>query len=203
MSTLIEYLEPFSQARDQSQWLIPAFSTVIANMYWAHATTLNGFNTWGSNKTIFVDPNPNATQRSEIYYLVDDEHVVWELPSMNTSWMLYFVFAIEPTLTVLIFYAAIIMYRIPIGRGFGLIALLAGVRIENLKLLEGASFSGALKKPLRVRIAVGDLGASEHGHPRIEYSLGDKRRNGSLPRSQRHFPAFGLFRAWQKAGDAI
>lgn len=184
MPSLIEYLGPFSDARSQSQWIVPSFSIVLANTWWARATTLNGYQNWGDNKTVFVDPNPNATQRSDIYYQVDD-HLTWERPTMNTSWALYFVFAIQPVLTILIFLADIFLRRTPIGRGFGLISLLAGIRVDSLRLLEGASFSGKLKKPLAVKITVAspprsvDRGVSEH--PKIEYVLDDEGQSGSWP----------------------
>lgn len=190
MTSLLEYLGPFAGVRNESHWMVPTFSNVVANMYWARVTYLNGYNSWGPNKTVFVNPNPKGIQRSELYYRVEDDRVVWERPSLNPSNVLYIVLAIQPILIFLIFLADILMYTTPIGRGFRLIPLLAGVRIDNLNLLKGASFSGRLKKPLGVMIAVNNPDANEHEHPRIEYFLEDKRKTGSLSRPRRRFPAW-------------
>ena len=183
--SLVEYLQTFSRSRSHSPWMMSIFSTVLNTMYWARATTLNGYDSWGDKKTIFVDPDPTATQRSEIYYPVEDEHIVWERRTMNSSGILYFVFAIQPLLTSLIFVADLIMHRVPISRGFGLVSLLAGIRADNLKMLEGASLSGKIDRPLRVRVAVAEpekgLKDQEKDSLRIEYVLRDKRKTGTLP----------------------
>ena len=53
--------------------------------------------------------------------------------------------------------------------------MLAGVRKDTLKLLEGASYSGELKKPLTVEIAVAkSSSAGGRTHPRNEYILRNK-----------------------------
>jgi len=43
VGSLIEYLGPFSITRNQSQWPITSFSTLIASMYWSRATATDGF----------------------------------------------------------------------------------------------------------------------------------------------------------------
>ena len=74
------------------------------------------------------------------------------------------------------------MYSTPLNRGFGMVAILAGVRTKTLQLLRGASFSGELKESLRVKITVQDY-VTDKGHtiPRNEYILGDDSPNGRLP----------------------
>ena len=181
-STLVEYLGSFSGPQSRSQWIIPSFSAVVAGMYWSRTTNLDGYSKWSLNSSVFTYPNPYATRRSEVYYPVDDDRVLWERPSMNATNTLYLVFALQPCLTILVFVIDILMYNIAIGRGFGPIALLAGVRTEGLRLLQGASFSGKLTKPLRVSISVlsprpaGDdrLLNSDKGdkYPTIAYTLG-------------------------------
>lgn len=64
-------------------------------------------------------------------------------------------------------------------------AVLAGVRKASLKLLEGASLSGRLSKPLRMKYAVYDevtvTGRSKPSE--IEYILGVTRGNRNLSRA--------------------
>ena len=73
---------------------------------------------------------------------------------MHPSWALYVVLGVQPVLISVLFIASFVLgYFLAVdGDNFGIIALLAGVRTETLKLFEGASFSGTLKKPVGVRI---------------------------------------------------
>ena len=67
------------------------------------------------------------------------------------------------------------MRRTPIDRGFGVVAMLAGVRKGTLKLLEGASYSSEPKKPLTIEIAIAKSSSAGGGtHPRNEYILRNK-----------------------------
>ena len=43
---LSEYLGPFASYRNQSQWLIPTFTTVTAAMYWSRILAINGYYSW-------------------------------------------------------------------------------------------------------------------------------------------------------------
>ena len=199
MPSLVEYLQPFSQTRNQSQWLVSTFATTMVNAYWARATILTGYNGWGANKTLFVDPNPNKTQRAEVYYHVPDDHLVWERPSMNQSWALYVVLAVQPVLTILLFVADIALHDKPVGRGFGLISLLAGVRTDTLHLLKDASYSGKLRKPLRVKIKENG-GARGRQTPKLEYILDELNEQDKLP-VQFRLPIFGPHRARQRHTD--
>ena len=168
VSTLIEYLAPFSQPRRQSHWLVPKFSTTIAGMYWARATTLNG------DPTIRTEP-------TDFYYPVKDEYELHR-PSMNASGLLYVILALQPALSVFIFIANILLHRTPIGRDFGLVALLSGVQINGLHLLEGSSFSGRLKHSIRVQLAVDHM-ENDLNTPKIRYILDGKGKNDPLSRS--------------------
>lgn len=165
--TLIEYLGPFSRERATSPWLLPTTTSVVAAMYWSRATAIHGYYSWATN------PDPTAYQRPELYYQLNDT-IMSTRPTMSTSGTLYLVLALQPILTTLIVVASLFVYRTPVDGGFGLVALLAGVRIDTLMLLQGASFSGILDKPLPVKILVDEEPAATRGKAvlQAEYVLG-------------------------------
>ena len=73
---------------------------------------------------------------------------------MHRSWALYVVLGVQPVLISVILIASFVLsyFSAVDGYNFSIIAILAGVRTETLKLFEGASFSGTLKKPVGIRI---------------------------------------------------
>jgi len=202
VGSLIEYLGPFSITRNQSQWLVPSFSTLIASMYWSRATAKDGFYSWGTDKnaSLLVDPTlPMSAKREEIYYPANDT-VTFQRQTINRSFVLYLALAIQPILSTIHLLAGWVLYTVPLDNGFGMIALLAGVRPEGLKLLKGASLSGALAKPLRVKMLVhmedeGEKNPGKKGHEdtRIEYVLGEAGRNNRIPCSSFLAMLFGSF----------
>jgi hypothetical protein len=71
-------------------------------------------------------------------------------------------------------------YHIPIGTGFSLVAILAGMEKESLPLLKGAALSGELSGSVSMDIAVHDQtewGAVGSGVGEIQYSLDTRRRH--------------------------
>ena len=56
---------------------------------------------------------------------------------MNTSWLLYLILAIQPALTIAAYLAARFFYQTPIDNGFGITALLAGVRPGDVEIALG------------------------------------------------------------------
>ena len=89
---------------------------------------------------------------------------------------------VQPVLISVIFIASFVLsyFSAVDGNNFGIIAVLAGVRTETLKLFEGASFSGTLKKPVGIRIDT--LTTRKDNEPRIEYSFYD---DGGPPKPSR------------------
>lgn len=77
---------------------------------------------------------------------------------MRKSAALFIVLAVQPVLTLAVMIANILLYAVPIGRNFGLVPLLAGVRKESVSLLNGAAFSGKLLKPVFVRTKLTEIG---------------------------------------------
>ena len=179
--SFVEYLAPFAATRNQSLWLMPTFTTVVNGVFWSRVLALNYIDGCGPNKAIPSSSDPNTILETDLCYHIDD-YVLSGRPAMDTSPWLFIALSIQPALTIIFLFASLTMYTTPLDRGFGMIALLAGVRTKTLKLLQGASFSGELKERLRVKIAVQDY-VTEKGLniPRNEYILGDDSPNGRLP----------------------
>jgi hypothetical protein len=72
------------------------------------------------------------------------------------------------------FILAAIFYPAPFGRGFGIAAVLSGIKKDSLGLLSGAALSGELERPVRLDISVANDAqstgnTSQMGH--IQYSI--------------------------------
>lgn len=84
--------------------------------------------------------------------------------------------------------AALSYYQAPFDSGFNIIAILAGVRHETLKLLWGASMSGKTSEPVRMKIAVDGpvTTTGKNAPPEIEYVIGGEGENESLSHASRY-----------------
>ena len=179
MPILGDFLGAFAKARSTSSWLLPRFTTFVAGMYWSRITTLQGYHS--------VD-HPGTPSDPTLYYNVTDSIVSTRM-TMDPSWVLYLVLGIQPLLTILFFITALTFSRTPLDGGFGITAILAGVREESLKMLQGASMSGRLSEPVRMQIAVSEpVGPDERGKttPEIEYVIGGTGSNGLLGHAPRY-----------------
>ena len=187
-TSLSEYLGPFTEeSRKNSLWFMPASCTVVASMYWSRVTTFNVKTLWGDSTTTDGAPSTGRSLPADLGYYVSDI-VVSSRRTMDPSLLLYAVFAVFPVLTALLFTCGLLLRNLPIDSGFGMIALLAGVRKETLQTLKGASTSGKLKSPIRVSIIVHDVSAAAKGlnDQRNEYILSE-HQNTSAPLSSPKF----------------
>jgi hypothetical protein len=128
--------------------------------------------------TIVAD---DTVLQSEINYPATDEVIIATTATLDASWLLYLLLAIQPVLTALMFILAAIFYAAPIGKGFGITAVLSGVNKDSLDLLSGAAFSGELERPVRLDISVANDeqstgNTSQMGH--IQYSIDEVSARG-------------------------
>lgn len=89
-----------------------------------------------------------------------------------------FILAIHPVLTTMAVLIKALLYTTPIGDGFGLVSLLAGIKQESLAVLRGAALSGELERPVRVRFSVRSM--EEQEYERLEIELDVQGRSDSL-----------------------
>lgn len=166
--------------RNSSQWLMPAFTINIAAMYWGRMTFMNAY------------LSGDYASNGEIYYPAKDEYITSTNATLDASWLLYLVLALQPILTISVFFIASCFYHVPVGKGFGLVAILAGVEKESLALLKGAALSGELRRSVSMDIGVryeGKVDAMGGNLGKIQYSLCPKREE-KIVRLQRRM-AYG------------
>ena len=181
--SLVEYLAPLSPpgwatTEQVYKWedtsVMPTFTTCVAAMYWSRMTVLFGPDSYVNQDYHVTLPAWN----DEVNYTAP-EILLSNRRTMHPSWALYAVLATQPILITLILMASFVLSHFSAvdGSTFGIIAILAGVRTETLKLLEGASFSGTLKKPVSVQIT--KITTESEKQPQIEYHFYD---DDSLPK---------------------
>lgn len=175
MSSLVEALGPFGVLRNQSQWVGPSIATSMAAMLWSRVTIANG--------AAIPDDVP-ALQRMYrnltyeevgLVYPVDDI-VVYVRPTLRKSGLLYWVFAIQPLLTVIGIALIWMLRSTPVDNDFCLISILSGIDRKNLDVLAGAALSGRLAR--KIRLVMQPL--QDDGKGTIEY------RCQLLPSTERH-----------------
>jgi hypothetical protein len=140
---LVHSLFPYAEERNNSSWLIPAFTTAVASAYWA--------------RFAYMLPSIMETAWvpiSEYNYPATDEIIIATTATLDASWLLYLLLAMQPVFTALMFILAAIFYTSPIGKGFGMTAVLSGVNKDSLGLLSGAALSGELERPVKLDISV-------------------------------------------------
>ena len=143
LPALCEYLQPFSTIRNTSAWKVSSFATIMAGMYWSRLCIFNNGD--------LTKPQDSIMWASQASYHVQDL-IVSERPVMRQSAWLFVVLGVFPILVSFAFLGYLFLCnRVPLdATGFGVTALLAGVRPETLALLDGASTSGKLKRPVRI-----------------------------------------------------
>jgi len=184
-----EYLSPFTASRSLSPWRIPTFAVVTATIFWSRIALRGGW-VWiqsaGPLEAYWLSDNfPNnpvmqtTVGWNETYAL---NHTLQRfVPTLDPAPSLYLVLAIYPLMTITVFLIVLLMYKTPIGKGFGIVSILAGVDRDSLGPLSGASFSGSLSRPIGMGIRVRNGSpAHENVVPRLEYVFGEKGNKGSL-----------------------
>ena len=170
--TLVNY----ASSRRQSPWLIPAFTTSVATCYWARIAYLM--------RRPLASPNIGS---DGVLYTAVDEKIISTRHSLQVARSLYLLLAVQPFLTLAMFLLCATLYSTPIGKGFGLVAVLSGVEKESLSLIFGAGLSGNVEKPIKLIVSVVDDQSRMKGErvKRIQYSIGgDSRETKGLKKGE-------------------
>jgi len=179
LPVLVHALTSYSVERNQSAWRLPAFVTAIATSYWA--------------RLAFMVPGQTQEGQfdSELNYPPTHEYITSTTTTLDATWLLYFLLAFQPVLTLFMFLSTTLFYSSPIGKGFGLVAVLSGIDSNCLDLLSGAGLSGKLKRPVKLNISVvNDINDGEGNQRvsptgRIEYTIDrPSRRNNGIQKGK-------------------
>lgn len=119
---------------------MPSFATGVVTAFWARAAFMRDY---------AVDDK----HFPGLKYRPQDEDIVSTVHTLKSHGALYFIVASQPVLTLAAALICSLLHRIPIGKGFGLVSILAGVDRSSLDWLRGAGFSGKLKDPVYLHIS--------------------------------------------------
>ncbi|KAF7195305.1 hypothetical protein HII31_03511 [Pseudocercospora fuligena] len=169
---LAEILAPFI-TRSTSEWFTTTMATAVGAMYWSRIAAAAGLSSphWQPDDSFTNDArdNPYIVHDATLSYTSSPD-ISWTTPAMRKSAWLFVVIGIQPAITLIMLVAIAILRKVPVGKGFGMVAILAGVKAESLGLLKGAEVSGELEKEVY-------LGASKEteGREKLEYFLSVER----------------------------
>lgn len=164
LPVLAHSLRPYSDVRNTSSWILPAFATSVATSYWSR---------W---LYMLAGINQEGLWDSELNYSPMDEYIVSTRTTLDANWLLYLLLTVQPVLALLMFLFPALYYSTPIGSGFNMVAIMSGIDKDSLNLLSGAALSGNLNRPVKLDISVKNktnvavlVGASKEG--RIQYAI--------------------------------
>ena len=178
LPVLVHSIGAFANSRNQSNWRIPSFAVGAVTAFWARAAFMREY-----ARQVFPD----------LVYRPQDEYIVSTVETLKPHQWLYVIVTVQPALTLAAFIICACFHKIPIGKGFGLISILAGVDRDgvdrdDVDLLRGAAFSGNLTDPVILNISSIDSsdGANDPVHGQIRYSISNGlRRQAVMDRIQR------------------
>ena len=143
---------------------------LVAAMLWARMTSENG------------PERPRISGYERIYASYTkpaaDITLAKKIVTLQRSPWLIVVLAIHPLLIISAVLAKATLYTTPIGDGFGLISLLAGITDEGLHVLRGAALSGRLSEKVRVRFVARRVEGL--GYERLYLELGSQAKSDRL-----------------------
>lgn len=175
MPNLVEFLGQFALDRNESSWYNRTATTVVATMMWSRIAARHGPDSLYFRSVGFPyldsEKHGQTTRDIGLNYTRPTE-VISSRPTMQRSWVLYFVLVLQPAVIVLIAVGDVFLSRVPMGRGFGMVAMLSGADNESLRILRGAAFSGELRRKVGVRISVSD--GDQVSRPTVRYELVDR-----------------------------
>ncbi|CAK1356877.1 uncharacterized protein RHO25_008953 [Cercospora beticola] len=153
-------------------------TAVVASMKWSLITVVNDPSRpgWDTNwDGIYANTGLKYTARPKI---------VSSKLTLQRSYLILLLFAVQPTMTLAMIAGSMMPRKVPVGKGFGIIAVLAGVRPESLGILKGAGFSGEVTEPIQLNIHIVE---DESRSAKIVYTLSDQGPG----------PAEDLHRRWR------
>ncbi|THV89732.1 hypothetical protein D6D27_06289 [Aureobasidium pullulans] len=174
LPALNEFLAPFDQSRNDSDWVLPTMATSVANMYWSRLAAMEGPGSphWTGNNSFAKRkaPRPNDNITDGLLY-GRSASVESSRPTLQKATILYIVFVVQPFITLVAIIADLFMWDVPIGSGFNMVTVLAGAD-EKRDLLAGAGYSGELRRPLYMEIVTEEQTA---GAARLIYRFTDRK----------------------------
>ena len=177
MPAFTELLGPFTPLRNQSRWLMPTTATFMATAYWSRVAAMDGPGSphYPGDNSFGTAGCPTCHTTAAGLYYESVSTIVSTRPAVRKSAWLYLIFALQPAMIALAIVAGWFLYDVPVGKGFGLVSILAGMKRESVSALEGPGFSGTLRRPAHLGMAVDNAGGRRGI---VTYSVSDRRQLG-------------------------
>ena len=144
----------------------------VASMLWARITSAHGPER-GQNGAY-----PSAS------YNIDGDKIITErvVQTVHRSPWLMFIMVIQPVLTILAVLGKAVLHTSPISENFGIISLLAGATGgSNSQSLQGAAFSGTLKRDVKIAFKVRNkISESAYDRLEVDVDVGSQERSAKL-----------------------
>ncbi|KAL9608324.1 MAG: hypothetical protein Q9167_006845 [Letrouitia subvulpina] len=144
LPVLVTTVGSFSTIRPNSPWKQISYVVAAANTWWARSAWLN-----------YGNPDREYVFRTypETRYAPRNQSITSTRPTLDARWGLYLVLVIFPFIISILFIPLPVLYSLPIGTGFGLISILAGINRDTLDLIKGAGLSGELNREINLEIS--------------------------------------------------
>jgi len=176
LPVLVHSIGRFASTYQNSPWQLPAYASSVASSWWARAVFM------------LTPGQGDGLHWPDLFYPAENEIIISMIPTLNASWLLYLVLSIHPIITISAILVTATFYSTPMGNGFGLISILAGIDASRLHLLHGAAFSGNLAQPVNLGfrfIEQAELVGPEHDEPTrpnltLRYSLLQRSEAGEM-----------------------
>ena len=183
MAFLAEYLGPFTTpGHENSPWKLNTLTTTVAGIFWSRIAALNGPRD---------DADASDFNDTTIYYPRNTK-IVSTRGALRADTLLYLVLIVQPIMAIVFLLLVMLFSSVPVDRGFGLVAILAGIEKESLGLLRGAGLSGTLKGPARLKIKVNNMINGEDNIPgaepmgEVRYAIGELGKNSVLVHGRKY-----------------
>ncbi|KAF3806639.1 hypothetical protein GCG54_00004271 [Colletotrichum gloeosporioides] len=178
---------------NQSHWMRPYMTVSVATMLWSRITSVQltdaVFDSETFNKSSFGWRSSNGTnithENAGVMYAVDedDQIILCNRPTLQKSFWLYLVLAIQPVLLLVILGLIALFHSCPLSKGFGLISILSGIESRSLNSLGGASLSGELVRPVKLVMGPNQGSETSSIHYHIVTSSKELHSNERLARN--------------------
>ena len=161
LPVFVHTIGDIEQFKPDNPWRMSTYVSSVVMSYWARA--------------VFMFPLMTKKKFTDVLYSPPSEAIISTRATLKASGALYFILALQPALGILALVAGLILHKTPIGTGFGVVSILAGVDTETLDELEGATLSGKPIEPIRLDV---NINSTPHAN-RVKYSLvASKDRRG-------------------------
>ncbi|KAI9661961.1 MAG: hypothetical protein M1821_009201 [Bathelium mastoideum] len=148
---------------------VPSPTAFMASIVWARLATLK-IEDRGNRLPWFEQVHYDKSANEPSYTLDIQDRTV------SHSLWLVFIFLIHPTVTLSATLLKAWLHTVPVSDGFGLVSMLSSLSHERLTTIDGAGYSGTLRKKIPIWFEVEEGSRANHGRIVVHFARADERR---------------------------